>query len=150
MDPLQELWNLCEEEFGVGGPMMGTPQEVENEHPIVKQRKAIDAFRAKGKSIPDAYAAANGPVDLSDTEGKRDLASTFSRVEGDGKKNTITYEKDQPGSIAKIDDTLDTEISTMPNDVRTRGPKEVDDSLEEETDFDYNWDVAYLQKYGRA
>ena len=151
MDPLQQLWDLVESQMNPSAPMMGTPQDVEKQHPIVQQRRKIDIARNMGNDVGTAYQSVNGKLDLSDTEGKRDLASNYGRVDTNSKRNTIKYELDGPiTSVASLDKRIDDESEPTSDDLRTKSGKEVANEVDVLEDIDYNWDVAYLQKYGRA
>jgi hypothetical protein len=160
MDPLQELWDLMEElPLQEPSPTMGTPGGDSIEHPIIQQRKQVDALRLQGMTPDEAHQQVNGEVDLSDTEGKAALAATFGRVQDDGGKKGVKIETDVgfPSILAQDSVMSDTLGQTSVHDLRTPMNKEVPDALQspdsglqQQEEMDYNWDVAYLQKYGRA
>ena len=159
MDPLQELYQLIDEEMAPpslmaqDNPFAGTPADEDSEvvHPVIQQRQKVDALRSKGVDVPDAYNQVYGKLDPSDTEGKRTLAATYGRYEDDGKKNVL---KSDPNaefkSIAALDKEMTDQTAVSADDVRTRTSGEVPTDLQQQEEYDYNWDVAYLQKYGRA
>ena len=172
MDPLQELWDLLEEIPPLQAaptPFVGSPENntFETEHPVTQQRRAIDVLRKQGMPAAHAHETVYGDLDLSDTEAKRDLATTLGRVQDDGNKKAVRIDMDaQFPSIMAQDQkmTMATNQTTV-DDLRTPMPGQVPDVLQdpeagqqqqqqEEVDLqeevDYNWDVAYLQKYGRA
>ena len=159
MDPLQELYQLIDEEMtppslmAQDNPFAGTPADEDSEvvHPVIQQRQKVDTLRAKGVDVPDAYNQVYGQLDPSDTEAKRQLSSTFGRTEDDGKKNVLKTDKDaQFKSIAALDRELSDEVPVSADDVRTKSRSEVPTDLQQQEEYDYNWDVSYLQKYGRA
>jgi len=167
MDPLQELWDLVENIPALQAaptPFVGTPENntFENEHPVTQQRRAVDALRKQGMSPEDAHQQVYGELDLSDTEAKRNMASTFGRVQDDGNKKAVRIDMDSPfPSIMAQDNKLEIALNqTSVNDLRTPQDKQIPDALQDanaeaepvqqQEDIDYNWDVAYLQKYGRA
>ena len=159
MDPLQELYQLIDEEMAPpsleaqDNPFAGTPADEDSEvvHPVIQQRKKVDALRGQGMDVPDAYNQVYGQLDPSDTEGKRQLSSTFGRTEDDGKKNVLKTDKDSEfKSIAAIDHEINSDQPVSADDVRTRTRGEVPSELQQQEEYDYNWDVSYLQKYGRA
>ena len=140
---------------------MGTPGGDSIEHPIIQQRKAVDALRLQGMTPDQAHQAVNGELDLSDTEGKAAMAATFGRVQDDGGKKGVKIETDVgfPSILAQDSVMSDTLGQTSVADLRTPMNKEVPDDLQspdagvqlqQQEEMDYNWDVAYLQKYGRA
>ena len=167
MDPLQELWDLLEDIpplQAAPSPFVGTPENnpFENEHPVTQQRRAVDTLRKQGMSPEDAHQQVYGEVDLSDTEAKRNLATTMGRVQDDGNRGSVRIDMDAdfPSIMAN-----DNKINAMTNqttvsDIRTPMNKQVPDAIqdpddgaapvEQQEEMDYNWDVAYLQKYGRA
>ena len=172
MDPLQELWDLLAEEIpplqAAPTPFVGTPENntFETEHPVTQQRRAIDTLRKQGMPAAQAHETVYGEIDLSDTEAKRDLATTMGRVQDDGNKKAVRIDMDAPFPSIMAQDqkmTIATNQTTV-DDLRTPMPGQVPDMLQdpeagqqqqqEEVDLqeevDYNWDVAYLQKYGRA
>ena len=174
MDPLQELWDMLEDVPALQAaptPFIGTPENntSETEHPVTQQRRAIDMLRKQGMSAAQAHEAVYGEIDLSDTEAKRDLATTMGRVQDDGNKKGVRIDMDaQFPSIMANDQklTMATNQTTV-DDLRTPMNKQVPDIVQDpeagqqpeqpqmeevelQEEFDYNWDVAYLQKYGRA
>ena len=168
MDPLQELWDLLEDVPALQAaptPFVGTPENntFDAEHPVTQQRRAVDMARKQGMPAAMAHQQVYGEVDLSDTEAKRNLATTMSRVQDDGNKKAVRVDMDaQFPSIMANDQklTMATNQTTV-NDLRTPMHKQVPDivqdpeagqqqPVEQQEQIDYNWDVAYLQKYGRA
>ena len=164
MDPLQELWDLLEDIPPLQAaptPFVGTPANnpFENEHPVTQQRRAVDMLRKQGVPAADAHQQVYGEVDLSDTEAKRNLATTMGRAQDDGNKNAVRIDMDADfPSIMAQDNELETKANqTTVHDLRTPLNKQVPDAvqdpeagLQQQEEIDYNWDVAYLQKYGRA
>ena len=175
MDPLQELWDLLEDIPPLQAaptPFVGTPENnpFENEHPVTQQRRAVDTLRKQGMSPEDAHQQVYGEVDLSDTEAKRNLATTMGRVQDDGNKGSVRIDMDADfPSIMAQDNKLEIAMNqTTVADLRTPINKQVPDMVQDpeaglppeqsqqqeqveiQEDMDYNWDVAYLQKYGRA
>ena len=115
----------------------------------------------------NAHETVYGDLDLSDTEAKRDLATTLGRVQDDGNKKAVRVDMDAefPSIMAQDQKLTIATNQTTVDDLRTPMPGQVPDVLQdpeagqqqqqqEEVDLqeevDYNWDVAYLQKYGRA
>ena len=174
MDPLQELWDLLEDNpmQAAPTPFIGTPENnpMEVEHPVTQQRRAVDMARGQGMAPADAHEAVYGEVDLSDTEAKRNLATTMGRVQDDGDKSAVRIDMDaQFPSIMAKDKKIELATNqTTVTDLRTPINKQVPDMVQDpeaglppeqaqqqeevemQEDLDYNWDVAYLQKYGRA
>ena len=69
MEPLQELFDLYEamvkpqpkpELMEPEEPGIGTPQRGYEDHPVIQNKKAIDALRASGVSAVDAHQQVNG------------------------------------------------------------------------------------------
>ena len=88
MDALQELFDLVDRELredtpplqAAPTPFMGTPMMQDNEHPVTQQRRAVDMLRKQGMPPEMAHQQVYGDIDLSDTQAKRDMASTFASV----------------------------------------------------------------------
>ena len=164
MDPLQELWNLLEDIPPLQAaptPFVGTPENnpMQTDHPVTQQRRAVDMLRKQGVPAADAHQQVYGEVDLSDTEAKRNLATTMGRAQDDGNRKAVRIDMDADfPSIMAQDNELETKANqTSVNDLRTPIDKQVPDAvqdpeagLQQQEQMDYNWDVAYLQKYGRA
>ena len=164
MDPLQELWDLLEDIPPLQAaptPFVGTPENnpMETEHPVTQQRRAVDMLRKQGVPAADAHQQVYGEVDLSDTEAKRNLATTMGRAQDDGNKKAVRIDMDATfPSIMAQDNKLEIAVNqTSVHDLRTPMDKQVPDAvqdpeagLQQQEEIDYNWDVAYLQKYGRA
>ena len=170
MDALQELFDLVDRELredtpplqAAPTPFMGTPMMQDNEHPVTQQRRAVDMLRKQGMPPEMAHQQVYGEIDLSDTQAKRDMASTFGRVQDDGNKKAVRIDHDHKHpSIMAQDDGLEAMVNqTTVDDLRTPLNKQVPDALqdpnaeatpvENQEEYDYNLDVAYLQKYGRA
>ena len=170
MDALQELFDLVDRELredtpplqAAPTPFMGTPMMQDNEHPVTQQRRAVDMLRKQGLPPEMAHQQVYGDIDLSDTQAKRDMASTFGRVQDDGNRKAVRIDHDHKHpSIMAQDDGLEAMVNqTTVNDLRTPLNKQVPDAIqdpnaeatpvENQEEYDYNLDVAYLQKYGRA
>lgn len=173
MDPLNELWELWEGlqqkpelEMGanamMGGPNSQDPikgqSDASGEHPVSVMRKKVDAARAAGVPTSKAHETVHGEVDLADVTQKANLAGTFARVQNDGNRNMVTVDKDSPQpSIMAQDLELEKQDSVSPEDMKTKLPMQDTqepfqqaEELEIKEEIDYNLDVQYLQKYGRA
>ena len=169
MDPLQQLWDLYEEMRGVPKPPltepeesgMGTPTGNYEDHPVINDRKKVDALRLQGMSPEEAHQMVYGDLDTSDVDAKGKFASTLGRVQDDNGKKGIKIDKDAEfKSLLAKDDELEKQVQqTTPADMATPIDKQVPDKLQQPDDrvaltqqeeVDYNDDVAYLQKYGRA
>ena len=164
MDPLQELWDLLEDIPPLQAaptPFVGTPENnpMQTDHPVTQQRRAVDMLRKQGVPAADAHQQVYGEVDLSDTEAKRNLATTMGRAQDDGNKKAVRIDMDATfPSIMAQDNKLEIAVNqTSVHDLRTPMDKQVPDAvqdpeagLQQQEEMDYNWDVAYLQKYGRA
>lgn len=173
MDPLQELWDLLEEVPALQAaptPFMGNPQNnpMEMDHPVTQQRRAVDGLRKQGLPAPEAHEQVYGEVDLSDTDAKRSMAQTLGRAQDDGNRGAVRVDMDAqyPSIMANDMKAGIMTNQTTVDDIRTPMSKQVPDIVQtpddgfdpqqqqEQVDFqeelDYNWDVAYLQKYGRA
>ena len=108
-----------------------------------------------------AHKEVYGEINTGDIESKAALASTLGRIQDDGNKRDITIEKDKNSILAqdaKIeaetdqvtrDDLRSPMRQQIPDRFQTPG-EQVAEELEKDDEYDYNLDVAYLQKYGRA
>jgi hypothetical protein len=165
MDYLQELWDLYESAVGQPKPDLQEPSDEavsgpnkgNIEHPVIQDRKKVDALRLSGMSATDAHQEVHGNVDLSNTDAKGKLSSTLGRTQQDGNKRGVHVEKDaEHKSIFAKDEELQKNVtSASAEDLKTPMNKEVPDALQEpevdvKEEYDYNADVSYLQKFGRA
>ena len=167
MDPLSKLWELYEDSMVQDKPELqaepsasvGSPNEGDYEHPIIQQRRKVDELRKSGVDATAAHQQVYGEIDLSNTESKKDMAATLARVQDDGNTKGIKIEKDgEVMSLLAIDDEMTKQMDQVtPEDLRTPAAQEVPDHkqsgegpLAQEEEMQYNMDVAYLQKYGRA
>ena len=159
MDPLNQLWDLYEEVMekppltDAEPPTMGTPVEDDGVHPISQQRHQVDNMRAMGIDVEVAHEKAFGEVDLGDVTGKSQLAATLSRAQNDGNRKGVRLQKDSEHlSLLALDDEMEKNDAVSPENLKTRQTKELSDEppVNNTEEFDYNFDVAYLQKYGRA
>ena len=171
MDPLKELWDLYEavmekpplqDESPV---TVDTPSDQDYEHPVSQERRKVDMARASGMDPEQAHETVYGQVDTGDSTSKAQLAATLARVQNDGGKKGIKIEKDKEfKSLLARDDELEQNDAVTSDDMRTPQQKEVPNALQaphgmentvgEQVEivdvWDYNDDVSYLQKYGRA
>jgi hypothetical protein len=167
MDPLKELWSLYEAVMekpplqDESSPTIGTPETQDYEHPVSQERRKVDVARAAGMEPEQAHETVYGEVDTGNTDSKAQLAATLARVQNDGGKKGIKIEKDKPfKSLLARDDELEQKDAVTPDDMRTPQQKEVPNALQApngmsntidtQEEYDYNEDVTYLQKYGRA
>jgi len=169
MDPLNQLWDLYESLLATDdeapSATMGSPNEDNYEHPVTQERMKVDMARAAGADPTDAHEQIFGEVDTGDATQKASLAATLGRVQKDNNKRHIKIEREaEHPSILAQDEKMQKLDQVTPDDMRTPTEKEVPNALQqpdgatsgvtEEVDnteeFDYNFDVAYLQKYGRA
>ena len=169
MEPLQELFDLYEFDISQmkpdiqdeGHATVGTPQEGDFNHPVIQQRREVDAARQSGMEPVDAHQQVHGEVNLGDIKSKAKLASTLSRVADEGSRRGVRIEPEK-GSIFARDAEMEKEMDQVTHDdLRTPMRAQVPDaqqtpadqfaeSLDEQEEYDYNEDVAYLQQYGRA
>ena len=170
VDPLAELWDLHEAEMAIQAKPdlqdaepsnIGTPNSDNYEHPITQRRNEVDKLIGTGMSPTDAHQQVHGEINTSDIESKSALAATLGRVQEDGNKKAVKIEKDKQSILARdaeIEKALD---QVTRNDLRTPMNQQVPDrqqtpgeqvaeELETEEEYDYNLDVDYLQKFGRA
>ena len=159
MDPLQELYELYDQMNVVEKPplaqeepsAMGTPTQGGMEHPVIQQRKQVDAMRAAGMSDYDAHQQVYGEVDLANPESKAQLASTLHRIQTDDEKRGVNVDKDATfKSLFAREKEAEEQEAVTPQDLKTPMAGEVPDELEPQQEDWYNFDVSYLQTYGRA
>ena len=172
-EELSELFDLFEQEMTMvqdkpqlqdAEPSMGTPQSGEYEHPVTQQRHQVDALIKQGESPIEAHKAVHGELDIGEIESKKKLAGTLGRIQQQGSTNGIKYDKDgEFVSIMAADAEIEQDLDQVTrNDLRTPYEKQVPDyqqqpgqqvaeelDIEEEIDY-HEFDVAYLQQFGRA
>ena len=160
MDPLQELYDLYEAEVmrpqlqDPVPPTVDTPQRGDYQHPVIQQRDEVDSHRENGAEAHDAHEMVHGAVDTADVDSKAKLAATLGRVQDGKDKKGITIDKNNEfqSLMARDSEKEKTADQVTPDDLRTPMNQQVPDEQQVDTqeDYDYNLDVAYLQKYGRA
>ena len=147
---------------------MGTPQSSDLEHPVTQQRRQVDQLMKGGSDPLSAHQEVHGEINTGDIQSKAKLAGTLGRIQQDGTSNDVKYDKNPPGfkSIMAVDAEIEKSLDQVTrNDLRTPQRQQVPDSeqqpsqqqtqqmeaLEIQEDFDYHeFDVAYLQQFGRA
>ena len=164
MDPLQALYDLYEEEM-VAPPLQDaetstvtTPQRGDYQHPVIQQRDAVDGHREGGAEAEDAHELVYGAVDTADVDSKAKLAATLGRVQDGKDSKGITLDKDTEFKSLMARDAEKDMDQVTADDLKTPMNQEVPDAQQKEEpeavdkmeEYDYNLDVAYLQKYGRA
>tara|TARA_R110002012_G_scaffold60870_2_gene159447 strand:+ start:694 stop:1176 length:483 start_codon:yes stop_codon:yes gene_type:complete len=160
MDPLTPLYELFDEmrvqpkpQFRDEEPPMETPPSFSAEHPVTQQRKEVDNHRESGVNPEDAHQAVHGDVDTGDVESKAKFAATLSRVQGEKDRKGVRVDKDGESLLAK-DEKIDDMKPVTKDDLRTPQDQQVpvrdQAKLDAQEEYDYNEDVRYLQKYGRA
>ena len=137
------------------------PHKGQFEHPVTKQRNEIDSLIAQGMNPVQAHQSVHGDTNPGNIESKAQLASTLGRIADDGinsglridpKSNSILardarYEKQMD---AVTHDDLRTPMNQQVPDDQQTPQDQVAEDLYIEEEYDYNSDVAYLQKFGRA
>ena len=168
-DPLEALWDLEEELNVQPKPQLNTdfsaayegPNAGDIDHPVARKRQALDAEMEQGNDPIESHQSVHGEVDLGDTTSKRQLAGTLGRIQDERTKNGIRIEPEK-GSLLARDAEIEMKMDqTTHDDLRTPIRGQVPDRLQTPADevaeevntgveYDYNEDVAYLQKFGRA
>jgi len=170
-DPLEELYDLFEWDVKQKPPIetdqpsaYGGPNQGEWDHPVSMKRNKVDERIHQGFAPEMAHQDVHGDVDLADVGAKSHLAGTLGRVQDESSKRGVKIEAGK-GSILSQEAELEKEMEPVThNDMSTPMRGQVPDKyqtpgeasapmgeqLEIEEDYDYNDDVAYLQKYGRA
>ena len=168
-DPLQDLWDLAEELNVLPKPDLSSPTPSsyespfsgQSEHPVTQMRRQVDDLISQGIEPPDAHQQVHGPVDSSNIESKGKLAATLGRLQDDGMNTGIKVERNKGSIFAKdyeierrldqvTHDDLRTPMNQQVPDQQQTPYDQVAEQLELKEEYDYNDDVAYLQKFGRA
>ena len=158
MDPLQPLFELYDEmrvqpkpNLKDVEPPVETPRLDQAKHPVTIERDEIDNHRKSGASAEDAHQAVLGAVSTADTQSKAKLAATLGRVQGEKDRKGVVIDKDGESLLAK-DEKMDSIDPVTKDDLRTPKADEVPtrDVIDTQEEYDYNEDVMYLRKYGRA
>lgn len=169
-DPLEELWELQEAEMNrVSKPALQDeppgsnvgPNNGNFQHPVIQQRNQMNDFLGMGMNPVQAHQSVYGEVDTGNIESKAALASSLGRIADDGSRSDIKadqgkepsiYAKDKRYEKAMDQVTRDDLRTPMNQQVPDRQQQPVDqvESLEIAEECDYNEDVRYLQKFGRA
>ena len=145
-------------------PAVGTPQSGSFEHPVTQQRKEVQALIKQGESPVEAHKAVHGEIDIGQIESKAKLAGTLGRIQQDNTTDGLKMDTDGDFvSIMAADSQIEADLDQVTrNDLRTPEPKQVPDyqqepgqqvkeELETQDYIDYHeFDVAYLQQFGRA
>ncbi len=128
-----------------------------------QRRNMVDLPWAQGMDPVHAHQSVHGEVDTGDTESKAKLCChLWVRYQDDGITRAVTIEKDK-GTLSCTEmprlrkamdqvtrDDLRTPMNQQVPDRDQTPDDQVAEELDKEDDYDYNLDVAYLQKYGRA
>ena len=137
------------------------PNKDDFQHPITKRTNEIDSLIAQGQDPIKAHHSVYGDTDTADVQSKAALAATLGRIQDDGTVSTVKLDKDSQSILAK-DAKIEKELDQVTkDDLRTPMNQQVPDNqqtpqdqvaeqLDNQTEYDYNEDVAYLQKFGRA
>ena len=147
----------------VGGPQQSTPDQG-LQHPVIQQRQMVDNMRFKGMGALDAHQSVHGPGDLGDVNSKAKVAATLGRVQKDGTEHGIQYERgDEFRSVMTTDADIEVKLDQVShNDMRSDFNQQIPDKyqtpqqqqmeeLDTQEEIDYTeFDVAYLQQFGRA
>ncbi len=164
MRELKELFDLYELEMQAKPAIQDAapsnyegPNKDDFQHPVTKRNNEVDSLIAQGQDPIKAHHAVYGDTNTADTQSKATLASTLGRLQDDGVKRGVTLEPEK-GSIMSRDARMEKELDQVtPDDMKTPMNQQVPDSeqqpapqVESVEEYDYNEDVAYLQKFGRA
>jgi hypothetical protein len=147
----------------VGGPQQSTPDQG-LQHPVIQQRQMVDNMRFKGMGALDAHQSVHGPGDLGDVNSKAKVAATLGRVQKDGTEHGIQYERGgEFRSVMTTDADIEVKLDQVShNDMRSDFNQQIPDKyqtpqqqqmeeLDTQEEIDYTeFDVAYLQQFGRA
>ena len=147
----------------VGGPQQSTPDQG-LQHPVIQQRQMVDNMRARGMGALDAHQSVHGPGDLGDVTSKAKVAATLGRVQKDGTEHGIQYERGgEFRSVMTTDADIEVKLDQVShNDMRSDFNQQIPDKfqtpqqqqmeeLDTQEEIDYTeFDVAYLQQFGRA
>lgn len=158
-DLLQELWDLYE--FNVVDKpelqpdpepsAISTPQRGNEEHPVIQRRMQVDQLRQQGMSDEDAHQEVHGEVQLADAQSKADFAATLARIQQDSDKRGIKIDDSTTFmSLLARTKEMEKQNAVTAQDLKSPMDKEVPDELEIQQQECYNFDVMYLQTYGRA
>ena len=163
MDPLQALYELADAQLrpqlqDSDPGTVATPQRDNYQHPVIQQRNDVDDHREGGADAADAHEAVHGAVDTADVQSKAKFAATLGRVQDGKDKKGITIEKDAEfKSLLAKDAAVEKQLDQVtPDDLKTPmklqvpDEEQADEPVDTTEEYDYNLDVEYLQKYGRA
>ena len=160
MRELKELFDLYELEMQAKPPLQDDaptnyegPNKDDFQHPITKRTNEIDSLIAQGQDPIKAHHAVYGDTDTADVQSKAALASTLGRLQDDGVKRGVTISKNSESLLAKDAQIEKQQDQVTRDDLRTPMNQQVPDNeqqLEKQEEYDYNDDVQYLQKFGRA
>ena len=159
MDPLQELFDLYENEMLQDpNPTVAEPAPAQSpaEHPVAVKKKMLDDEIQAGSDPISAYEKVFGDVDTFDPQSKAEVAKVLNRYNKSRHGNVAP----EPGStsifaldaaLEQMEDEAETEEDEQ-EEMKTPSQFEEDprDKLDKMEEYDYNLDVAYLQKFGRA
>ncbi len=145
-----------------GDSAMGTPQTDNYEHPVTQRRTQVNDLIKQGESPVEAHKAVHGEINIGEIDSKARLAGTLGRIQNEKSTNGIMYDRNgEFTSIMAADAEIEKDLDQVTrDDLRTAEPKQVPDyqqqpsmqeGVEIQDDIDYHeFDVAYLQQFGRA
>lgn len=167
MEPLKELFDLYEQEARKPRPKppllpenpatMDTPYEGDvMQNPVVQVKMQIDKLERSGMSPEDAFQTVKGPLNLADPEYKAQLAAVQARHEKSSQRGNVHPDPNSGSIFSKTELSKEKDVVTS-TDSKTPSDMEDPDVVQKYTEevditgeFDYNDDVEYLRKYGRA
>ena len=163
MEDLRQLFELYDEmrvqqkpQLQDAPPLQDTPgPPADYEHPVITQRDEVDRLRIQGAEPEEAHQEVYGEIDTANVDSKAQYAATLGRLRADQDKKGIKVDNDGESLLAKekelekgvTDEKLKTPVAKEIDSQEVEAPPEALDIPEE---YDYNEDVRYLQKYGRA
>jgi len=156
-EPLKELFDLYEAEMQMPPmeqPEGAPPSSEDNMHPVAKENKALKDALNSGMGGVEAHENVFGKVNVGDVESKSKLASSLGTAES---QRVHAGALPEPGSdslfaqefkdSSSLDHVTDQDLRSP---VRQQIPDAEQQAVETQEEIDYNDDVAYLRKYGRA
>jgi len=161
MDPLQPLYELFDELtvqkkpplMDAGMPLEPPLSEPET-HPVTQKKNEVDDYRKQGMDPVQSHQQVYGEVDTADVNSKAEFATTLGRVQSEKDKRGVKPEKGSGSMFSKEAEAEKVTNEVTPDDIKTPMDQQVPDRnqtpLDQTEEFDYNDDVSFLKKYGRA
>lgn len=115
-------------------------KDISKEHPVAKERTAVDLQRKAGVPTPEAHQNVHGPVDIGSVSSRAQLAQTLGRVQQDKSVGEVHPDEDSQsvfGQTTRAEDEID---QVTPKDLATPKDEQLPDKLQPDSQGEFDND----------